>query len=91
MPENISKSVIKNELKWYWFTTCKRYTAHKTADCKKTPCKSKKATAISAQSHSAASKYEADTDDQGQDSDSGSSCATYKAKKMGRPKTPDSP
>ena len=90
-PENVTKSVIKNDLKWHWCTTCKRYTSHKTADCKKTPTKTEKASALLANCPPANATYVDDTDDENQDSDSGSSLGTYSAKKVSRSKTPSSP
>ena len=87
-PENVTKSVTKNNLKWYWCTTCGRYTSHKTADCKKTNPKSEKVTAMLAESHKTTSTYDASTDDQYQMSDSESSTDTYGAKKLARSISP---
>ena len=65
-PQNKSKSVTKNGIKWYWCDICGRFTGHKPADCKKAEKAKKKEIS---KSSAAVSAYDQTTNnDSGDDS-----------------------
>ena len=64
-PDNTSKSVQKNGIRWYWCMKCERFTSHKTTEC----TRKVKRSAIKATANLARTSTAVDSDESKSDSD----------------------